>query len=167
MSDEELQIACFNVGDVRFGADIMEIKEIIRFQKVTKVPRAPGFIEGVITIRGEAVPVIDMRSRLGLETQEPTRDTRIIIVRVESKDVGITVDSVSRVMKVSSSEILPAPGLVKGVESEYLRGVVEDGEDVVLILEMNRVLTSTERLHFAEIGDASEISKENEEARRT
>ena len=157
MSAAEIQFACFIVGAEYYGTDIMSVREIIRYRKVTSVPRAPDFIEGVITIRGEALPVVDMRKRLGLEEKEPTRDTRIMIVKVADKDVGIIVDAVSKVIKVGEDEVLQAPAVAKGIESEYLTGVVNDGDEIVLILDMDKVLTTTERLSFEGLASSPDL----------
>lgn len=154
MMGEEYQMACFRVGDESFAADIMKIKEVILYRRVTAMPRAPDFMEGIINIRGDVIPVIDMRKRLGMATGEITKNSRIIILSVGLKDVGIIVDSVSKVLRVSDSDIKPAPSVGKGIESEYLTGVIrniKDDEDITMILDMDRVLTSTEKVRLDEI----------------
>lgn len=151
---EEYQMACFRVGDESFAADIMKIKEVILYRRVTAMPRAPDFMEGIINIRGDVIPVIDMRKRLGMATGEITKNSRIIILSVGLKDVGIIVDSVSKVLRVSDSDIKPAPSVGKGIESEYLTGVIrniKDEEDITMILDMDRVLTTTEKVRLDEI----------------
>lgn len=150
---DEIQLACFKVGDEKYAADIMLIKEIILSRKVTHIPKAPGFIEGIINLRGRVIPVIDMRKRLGLPVAEQTGATRIIITKVEKKDVGIIVDSVLKVLRVGKGGIQPPPKIIKGIESEYLSGIVKDGDELILILDVERVLTSTEKVRLGEFSE--------------
>jgi len=149
----EVQLACFKVGEERYAADIMLIKEIILYRKVTPIQKAPEFIEGIINLREKVIPVINMRKRLGLHAIEPTASTRIIITKVEGKSVGVIVDSVLNVLRVGKGDIQPPPRIIKGIESEYLSGIVRDGEELILIFDMERVLTSTEKVRLGEFGE--------------
>lgn len=151
----EMQLACFKVGEERYAADIMLIREIILCRKVTRIPKAPDFIEGIINQRGKAIPVIDMRKRLGLEEhKEHSRDARIIIMKFqEGKRIGIIVDSVVKVLRTEEGKMQAAPKIARGVESEYLKGIVMDGDDMVLILDMERVLTTTEKIRLGEFSE--------------
>lgn len=151
---DEIQLACFKVGDEKYAADIMLIREIILCRKVTRIPKAPDFIEGIINQRGTAIPVIDMRKRLGLEHKEHSKDARIIIIKFqERKRVGIIVDSVVKVLRVQKGGIQPPPKIIKGIDSEYLSGIVKDGEELILILDLERVLTSTEKVRLGEFSE--------------
>lgn len=146
MSDV-IQLACFKVGEETFAADIMLIREIILCRKITRIPKAPDFIEGIINQRGKAIPVIDMRKRLGLETRELSRSARIIVLRFQDKRlVGIIVDSVVKVLKIKEGEMQPAPKIAKGIESEYLKGIVRDKDELLLVLDMDKVLSTTEKV---------------------
>lgn len=155
----EIQLACFKVGDEKYAADIMKIGEIILYRKITRIPKAPGFIEGIINLRGKVIPVIGMREKLGLNEEAPGRSARIIIIKVGDKDIGIIVDSVLKVLRVEKAEIQLAPAIIKGIESEYLTGVVRDGDELVLILDMEKVLTTAERVR---LHDAFHSGKEQE-----
>jgi len=149
----EVQLACFKVGEERYAADIMLIKEIILYRKATHIHKAPEFIEGIINLREKVIPVINMRKRLGLHAAEPTAATRIIITKVEGKNVGVIVDSVLSVLRVGTGDIQPPPRIIKGIESEYLSGIVRDGDELILILDMERVLTSTEKVRLGEFSE--------------
>ncbi len=140
------QLACFKIDEERYAADIMRIREIILFRKVMPFPKAPDFIDGIINLRGKVIPVIDMRKRLGLTPKEPGSDTRIIIVKFTDMDVGMIVDSVDKVLRVGSKGIQPSPKIVRNIEAEYLAGIVMDGEEMVIVLDLERVLSSDERL---------------------
>ena len=97
--------------------------------------------------------MINMRKRLGLHATEPTAATRIIITKVEGKSVGVIVDSVLNVLRVGKGDIQPPPRIIKGIESEYLSGIVRDGDELILILDMERVLTSTEKVRLGEFSE--------------
>jgi purine-binding chemotaxis protein CheW len=116
----EVQLVSFFVGDQEFGADILMVEEIIRPHPITRVPNAPHFVEGVITLRGRVIPIVDLRKRLNIGAQEMTRKTRKIIVDVDNKITGFIVDSVSQVLRIPQSTIEPAPEIVAGIDSEYI-----------------------------------------------
>lgn len=156
-----INLACFKVGEETFAADIMQIREIILCRKVTHIPKAPDFIEGIINLRGKVVPVIDMRKRLGFPAIDPTRAARIIVMKFQDrKRVGIIVDSVVNVIRIKEGEMQAAPKIAKGIESEYLKGIVRDGDELVLVLDMEKVLTSTEKVRLDEIFSSDNIKEE-------
>src|ERR1051326_4762411 len=93
---DERQLVVFQLGAELYGVEISRVHEIIRLQAVTRVPRAPSFVEGVINLRGKVIPVVDLRRRFGLETSEHTRASRIVVVEIADQVVGIVVDGVSR-----------------------------------------------------------------------
>jgi purine-binding chemotaxis protein CheW len=148
MNTTGVQLACFKVGAETYGVDIMQVKEIIRCQKITPIPKAPDFIEGIINLRGEALPVIDMRKRFDLGQAESSDRARIIIACIADKDVGLVVDSVTKVLNMDKGGMQPAPEIAKGVESEYLKGVTKDGEELVMIVDMKKILSTTERVRL-------------------
>lgn len=155
-----INLACFKVGEETFAADIMRIREIILCRKVTHIPKAPDFIEGIINLRGKVIPVIDMRKRLGLATTEPTRDARIIVMKFQDhKRVGVIVDSVVNVIRVKEGEMQAAPNIAKGIESEYLKGIVRVGDELVLVLDMEKVLTTTEKVRLDEIFSSDNVKE--------
>jgi purine-binding chemotaxis protein CheW len=148
---EETQLAVFKVAGEKYALDIMRIKEIQRFQAVTRIPKAPEFIEGVINLRGAVIPIVDMRKRLDLAITEPTKKTRIVIANVGGKIVGILVDEVKEVNRVNRSDIGAAPALARGIGSEYIVGVVKRKDELLLLLDFDRILTTEERVRIAEI----------------
>lgn len=156
MSLNNTQIACFRVGDSIYGVDIMDIQEIIRYQKVLPIPNAPEFVEGVINLREEAIPIISMRKRFGLDSIDETKFMRIVILKVGAKDVGIVVDSVDKVLMVEEGELKAPPGEATAIESDYLSGVVWDNEELVMVLEMDKILSGREKITLAEIGEGKE-----------
>ncbi len=142
---EERQLVVFQVGAELYGVEIARVHEIIRLQTVTRVPRAPNFVEGVINLRGKVIPVVDLRRRFGLPTAAHTRATRIVVVEIGDQVVGIVVDSVSEVLRVNSSTVEPPSPVVAGVDSEYLHGIAKLPDSLVILLDLDRVLAREER----------------------
>jgi purine-binding chemotaxis protein CheW len=122
--DEPLiQLCTFRVGGEDYAIDIMRVREIIPPMPVTSVPRAPAFIEGVVRLRGEVIPILDVRRRLGVALGEPTRKTKYLIVNVAGRRLGLVVDEVTEVLRLPRSEIRPAPSLVGGGGPRLFLGV--------------------------------------------
>ncbi len=145
-SSSEVILTSFTIGEDEFALDIMKIKEIIKYQKITPIPKAPEFIEGVINLRGLVVPIVDMRMRFGLPSIATHKGLKIIIVQVEDKIIGILVDKVLNILKLPSESVLPPPAVVKGIESEYLLGICESGEKLILLLDLDKIFTINENV---------------------
>ncbi len=148
---DEIQLAVLVVGGEKFALDIMRIMEIQRSQTITRMPKVPDFLEGVINLRGAVIPVVDMRKRLELTVTPTSRKTRIVIANVGGKIVGLLVDEVSEVIRVARSDIGPAPALTRGIGSEYIMGVVKRKDELLLLLDFERILSTEERVKIDEI----------------
>lgn len=133
----------FTVGKEEFCIDILKVQEIIRMVPITSMPNAPEFVEGVINLRGKIIPVIDFRKRFhiyeSLEGDEESR--RIIVVSFGTVNVGIIVDKVSQVLKVSEDQISPTPDVVRGYDSDYIRGVARVGDRLIILLELEQLFS--------------------------
>ena len=148
---EEEQLVSFKIENEEFGVGIEEVQEIIRLPEITKVPKAPSFVEGVINLRGNVLPVIDLRKRFDLEATKKTNATRIVVVNVDNKTTGIIVDSVSEVLRLPKNAIEPPPPIVAGIEAKYLRGIgkLDDGKRLIILLNLNEILTVKEKEELA------------------
>jgi purine-binding chemotaxis protein CheW len=142
----EVQLACFRVGGELYALDIMSIREIIRPQRLTAVPKAPRFIEGVINLRGAVIPVADLRKRFDQSCSEETRKSRIIICSVSGRIVGLLVDEVLEVRRYGRQDVAPAPQFLKGPEADFFLGVARRGDDLVMVLDLDRILSTDERI---------------------
>ena len=142
---DEQQLVLFQVGAELYGVDIARVHEIIRLQAITRVPRAPAFVEGIINLRGKVIPVVDLRRRFGLPSAEHTRASRIVVVEIGDQVVGIIVDAVSEVLRVHGAAIEPPSPVVAGIDSEYLHGIAKLPERLVILLDLDRVLARDER----------------------
>lgn len=145
MTETERQLVIFELGTELYGVDIARVHEIIRPQNVTRVPRSPAFVEGVINLRGKVIPVVDLRRRFGLPSTEPTRASRIVVVEIGEQVVGIVVDGVSEVLRVGAATIEPPSPVVAGVDAEYIQGIAKLPDRLVILLDLDRVLARDER----------------------
>src|SRR3954470_13599676 len=142
---DERQLVVFQLGAELYGVEISRVHEIIRLQTVTRVPRAPAFVEGVINLRGKVIPVVDLRRRFGLPSAEHTRSTRIVVVEIGDQVVGIVVDGVSEVLRVNTATVEPPSPVVAGIDSEYLHGIAKLTDRLVILLDLDRILGRDER----------------------
>ncbi len=140
------ELVTFNIGEEEFGVDILKVQEIIRMVEITKVPKAPEFVEGVINLRGKVIPVINFRRRFGMETKEESKETRIIVVEIEKKILGFIVDSVSEVLRLPVSSIESAPAIVSKVDSSYIYGVGKLEDRLLILINIDRLLSEKELL---------------------
>ncbi len=148
----ERQLVTFLLGEDEFGADIMDVKEIIRVPDITKVPNAPSYVEGACNLRGSVLPIIDGRTRFNLDKKDKDEYSRVLVIDVEGKATGVVVDKVSEVMRVRTADIEETPQIVKNVESDYVNGVVklDNGNRLIMLLDVVKALkinnTGKERL---------------------
>lgn len=140
----EAQLVAFNLGNEIYGVDIAGVREIIRMQAVTQVPRAPDFVEGVINLRGKVIPVIDLRKRLGLPLKSLTREARISVVEIDRQHIGLIVDGVSEVLRIPAESVEPPSAVITTVDSDYLRGIAKLNERLIILLDIERVLSRKE-----------------------
>lgn len=136
-----VQIASFRIGAEEYGVDISQIQEIIRMVEVTRVPRTPEYVDGVINLRGQLIPIVDLRTRFGMERAAPTKHTRIIVTDIGSKRVGIVVDSASEVLSIPIEAIEQAPEIIAGAATDYIQGVGKIGDRLVILLDLTMVIS--------------------------
>ncbi len=136
----EQQLVIFELANEFYGINIAVVESIIKMQAITQLPQSPVYVKGVTNLRGSVLPVIDLRSRFALEPKEDTRQTRIIIVTMGSIKVGVTVDGVSEVLRVSDELIEPLPPMVNSVNSVFLKGIVRLENRLIILLELGKVL---------------------------
>ncbi len=142
------QYLTFELGEEPYGLQILKVQEIIGMTSVTRVPRMPDFVRGVINLRGKVIPVIDLRSRFSLESQEQTERTCIIVVQIGASGhqvtLGIIVDQVSEVVDIGPDQIEPSPDFGTNVDTTFILGMGKVGERVIMLLDLDRVLSGDE-----------------------
>lgn len=152
VNSNERQLVVFELARETYGVDISQVQEIIRFQEITKVPKVPDFIEGVINLRGNVIPVIDLRKRFDFDEVEKTNATRIIVVEVEQYTVGMVVDAVSEVVRVNEDSIEPPSNIIADIDTDYLSGVCKYSDKLIILLELSKVLTASQQAELVSVG---------------
>ena len=142
---ELAQYLTFTLDGEFFATDITQVREVLEFQRITKVPRTPDFMRGVINLRGSVVPVLDLRRQFGMDAREPTVDTCIVIVEVpvSGKPVvfGALTDSVQEVMEIRPEQLAPPPRLGTRIRTDFIRAMARQGDQLLIILDMERILS--------------------------
>ncbi|MFH0772411.1 MAG: chemotaxis protein CheW [Candidatus Omnitrophota bacterium] len=158
---KEIQLVIFRLRDEEFGAEITSVLEISRLLDITHIPEAPGFIEGVINLRGQVIAVVDLARQFGLnEQKELPKTARIVIVEVGGGTVGLIVDEVPEVLRIAEEDIEPAPEIISTeVKRDYIKGVGKLGERLVILLDLNKALAPHE------IEQVSKVSGQKSEDR--
>ena len=146
MSDEkELRLITFRVGPETFVLDIMAVRQIIPYSGSTSVPTAPAFVEGIIVLRNEVIPIIDLRDRLYPRLAGRAEQPLVLITHTRAGVIGLKVDEVRRIVNVTSDKLLPPPPLVRGIRGELLIAVIPIGEEIFLLIDIENVLTAGEK----------------------
>ncbi|MCW8911507.1 MAG: chemotaxis protein CheW [Gammaproteobacteria bacterium] len=159
-----MQLVGFGVANEKFGVDILMVQEILRSAEVTAVPNSPEFVEGVLNLRGNIVPVIDLRKRLNLydEASSQTKSW-VLILNIDNRVVGFIVDHVTEVLKIEEKKIESAPDIiVSGLESQYIQGVCEIAGGLIIILDFDLVLFNEEQKVLGEIAGDELLLTESE-----
>ncbi|HEX7126559.1 MAG TPA: chemotaxis protein CheW [Thermodesulfobacteriota bacterium] len=138
------------LGASRYAVEVSKVREILARFEVAPLPKTPAYIEGIISLRGEIIPVVDLRVRFELPAKVRDEETRIIVVELPDCQVGIKVDRVFEVLKLDEAAIEPPPPLVAGLKADYLEGVCEVQGRLVTILRLDAILSTTERIQLAE-----------------
>ncbi len=150
-----LQFLTFALGAEEYGVEILKIQEIKGFSAITPLPNAPPYVKGVMNLRGTIVPIVDLRKKFGMPEEAYTAFTVIVVVQVQGQIMGFIVDAVSEVLTVSETDIQPTPDLHGQVDTTFLNGLAKTGEKLVILLDIDKVLTA------GEIALAAEAASQN------
>ncbi|MFN2308662.1 MAG: chemotaxis protein CheW [Gammaproteobacteria bacterium] len=148
-NDPTLQCVTFRLQDETYGINVMQVQEVLRVTEIAPVPGAPAYVLGIINLRGNVVTVIDARQRLGLEAKEVDDTSRIVVIEADALVVGILVDAVAEVVDLHQSEIEAAPNVGNDENSKYIQGVASRGDDLLILVDLNKLLNNEE---WAELG---------------
>lgn len=150
-TSELLQLVSFKIGEEEFGVDILKVQEIIRMLQITKVPNSPDFVDGVVNLRGRIIPVIDLRTRLGMPRIERGKETRIVVVELSGITVGFIVDEVSEVLRIPKNITEAPPEMVSGLDSDYITAVGKLEDRLLILLDLEKVLSTDQRAELAHV----------------
>jgi len=143
-NDEVLQWVTFRLENETYGINVMQVQEVLRYTDIAPVPGAPGYVLGIINLRGNVVTVIDTRSRFGLPFSEATDSTRIVIIEAEKQVIGILVDSVAEVVYLRTSEIDNAPNIGTDESAKFIQGVSNRDGELLILVDLNKLLDEEE-----------------------
>ena len=147
----ENQIVVFELGSESFGVEIAKVESIIKMQPITQMPHVPAFVEGVTNLRGKVLPVIDLRKRFGLPSQEADKDSRIIVVSVDQTEVGMIVDGVSEVVSIPEGAVEATPAITSSIDSTFITGIAKLDQRLVILLDLTRILAPQEQHELSAI----------------
>ncbi|MCK4625136.1 MAG: purine-binding chemotaxis protein CheW [Phycisphaerae bacterium] len=143
----------FVLAGEEYGLEILRVREIIGYMDITAVPQTPDYVKGVINLRGQVIPVVDLRTKFGMETAEQTEETCIIVVEISQGDhsisTGIVVDRVSEVLDIASGDIEDPPDFGSRVDTDFILGMGKIGDSVKILLDIDKVLAGDELGEFA------------------
>lgn len=145
-NEQEKQFVVFQLDDQEYGIDIMKVYEINRLKEIiiSPVPKTPKFVEGIINLRGEVVPIIDLRKKLELQSKEIDKESRILIIKIEKTMIGLLVDEVREVLDILEQDIAPPPEEVTDISTRYLSGVARIEKRLILLLNVNEIMLTVE-----------------------
>ncbi|MFI4874456.1 MAG: chemotaxis protein CheW [Blastopirellula sp. JB062] len=143
-SANSMQLVSFRLAQEEYGIEITRVQEIILMGEITRVPQTPDFIKGLINLRNTVIPIVDLRRRFGLPEEKCSDETRIMVMNVAGKTIGIIVDAVSEVLRIGENQISPPPPTVAGLGRDYLTGLVKLDKRLLILLDMDKILTSNE-----------------------
>ena len=153
LREKEGKYLTFALGPEEYGLEILKVREIIGYMEITAVPQTPSHVKGVINLRGQVIPVIDLRAKFGMDTTETTEETCIIVVEISQADrkfnTGIVVDHVQEVLDIPGEDIEPAPQFDSSVDTSFILGMGKIGDSVKILLDINKVLAGTDFTGFA------------------
>jgi purine-binding chemotaxis protein CheW len=135
-----LQLVSFRLAQEEYGIEITKVQEIILMGEITRIPQTPPYIKGLINLRSTVIPIVDLRLRFGLSQEAPTDETRIMVVNVRGKTIGIIVDAVSEVLRIAQDQIAPPPPTVAGLGRDYLTGLVKLQNRLLILLDIDKIL---------------------------
>ena len=142
------KFAVFKITDESFGINIDRVVEILKVQKLFTIPGLPDFLSGVMNVRGTIVPIIDLRKRFGMKPSG--KKERLIIVRFEKEKIGFHVDEIKEIISLEDGEIFNPPSIFRGFKTEYMTGLGKRGENIIILLNIDNVLTSEEKIMLRE-----------------
>ena len=145
---EEIQLVTFRLAEVDFAIPIEDVQEINRVESITSVPRAPYFVEGVMNLRGNVIPVIDLRKRFEMEFRPYDETTKVIIVKLQEKLVGFVVDSVSEVLRVPKDSLETPPEIIaENIDTRFIKAIckLEEKDKIILVIDILNVLSDEEK----------------------
>ena len=147
----EKQYVIFKVGNEVYGVDIMNVREITEYKEIVVVPDVSDFIEGIINLRGNIIPIVNLKKKFNIKSEEMNSDVRVIVISIKNQQVGFVVDEASQVLRIKEENIEPAPDLIVGPDKKYIIGVGKIESGIALLLELEYILSEEEKNQVEEM----------------
>lgn len=151
-----MQIVGFRLANEEYGVEIVRAQEIIMPGQITRMPEVPDFICGLINLRGHVIPIVDLRKRLGLEAKAYDEHTRIIVVNVQKRIIGMVVDAVTEVLRIGADQVESPPSSIAGIDHDYVRGLVKLQEKLLILLNIENVLSRDDQNRLTQAVDRND-----------
>lgn len=152
-----LQLVTFTLGGEEYAVDILKVQEINRMKEITRVPNAPYYVEGVINLRGKVIPVVSLRKFFGLPEEEDRTRQKIMIMDIQGVTMGLIVDSVSEVLRISTTIVEPPPAMTYSVSSEFISGIAKLEDRLIILLDMDRLIGKEETQNMVGMAEKTAI----------
>jgi len=148
----EISVVVFKVGDSEFAADIANVEGIVTKGKVTKLPQMPDYVEGIMNLRGEVLPLINLKKKLNLDLQGTVDESeKIMVVHLGDKKYGFVIDEVESVSRFRQSALEPVPESLASSEVGYLAGIIKEGDRMIILLDLKKIFTTQERVDIGSV----------------
>lgn len=147
----ENQFVVFKLGDEKYGVDILNVSTISEYLEITRVPDAPNYVQGMINLRGDIIPVINLKRRFNIPETEVSDETRIIIYTIDGVAIGFLVDEASQVLRVDDNDIEETPAILRGADREYISGVGKYNNQIIILLDFSKILSDAERAEIEKL----------------
>lgn len=157
MEGQTNQYVSFVLHGEEYGVPILCVQEIIRYETLTRVPQSPDYVDGVLNLRGQVIPVVNLRKKFELPARDRDKSTRIIVVEVMGRVMGMVVDEVSEVLQVDMEDIAPPPPMGTHLRTDYISGMAKINETLVILLEIDKILTTEESLVLDQAATSADL----------
>lgn len=147
----ENQFVVFKLGDEKYGVDILNVSTISEYLEITRVPDAPNYVQGMINLRGDIIPVINLKRRFNIPETDVSDETRIIIYTIDGVAIGFLVDEASQVLRVDDKDIEETPAILRGADREYISGVGKYNNQIIILLDFSKILSDAERAEIEKL----------------
>jgi purine-binding chemotaxis protein CheW len=147
----ENQFVVFKLGDEKYGVDILNVSTISEYLEITRVPDAPNYVQGMINLRGDIIPVINLKRRFNIPETDISDETRIIIYTIDGVAIGFLVDEASQVLRVDDKDIEETPAILRGADREYISGVGKYNNQIIILLDFSKILSDAERAEIEKL----------------
>ncbi len=146
-----LQQVIFKLDNEEYGLDIMKVSGIEKYQEVVKVPNSPEYIEGIINLRGEVLPIYSLRTKFNLVDKTPDDETKIIVVNTNDMKIGFVVDSVVEILNIDEENVEGAPKLVTGISRKYIKSVAKQDHRMIILIDIDLIVSDEEKIELGEV----------------